>query len=200
LLYDYLQEGARLTWLVPGPTLDRLRAALPASHRARFDPVLRQLSPTTDDRIKQMAELQALLGAGDPGRGEALFHGKTACGSCHRVGPQGGTVGPDLTKVGAIRSGRDLVESILIPSATFAQGYDVWVVQTKQGDAFSGIRMPSGDETLTLRDASGAELRFDKDQLARVELSPISIMPEGLLGALHTDEIRDLLAFLQSLK
>ena len=129
-----------------------------------------------------------------------MFYGKVACGACHRIGLRGGTVGPDLTKVGAIRSGRDLLESILVPSATFAQGYDVWAVQTKAGDSYSGIRVQSGDETLTLKDASGAEICFRKDQIASLERSATSLMPEGLLGALGRDEVKNLLAFLQSLK
>ena len=43
---------------------------------------------------------------------------KATCSTCHRVGNEGGVIGPDLTKVGAIRTARDLVESLVVPGAT----------------------------------------------------------------------------------
>ena len=46
---------------------------------------------------------------------------KAACVACHTIGYVGGHVGPDLSRVGAIRQERDLVESILYPSASFVQ-------------------------------------------------------------------------------
>ena len=44
------------------------------------------------------------------------FHSeKAACFTCHAIGYRGGDVGPDLTKVGQIRSERDLLEAIVYP-------------------------------------------------------------------------------------
>jgi hypothetical protein len=51
-----------------------------------------------------------------------------------------------------------------------------------------------------LRDSSGAELRLRKDQVDAMTRSAVSIMPEGLDKAMRREELRDLLAFLQSLK
>jgi putative heme-binding domain-containing protein len=48
-------------------------------------------------------------------------------------------VGPDLTKIGAIRSGRDLIESIVRPSSTFAQGYESYSLTLKDGSEADGI-------------------------------------------------------------
>ena len=128
------------------------------------------------------------------------FWGRQPAATCHRVGERGGLVGPDLTKIGAIRSGRDLIESLAAPSATFAQGYEPYIVLLKDGDSLSGVRVGQSDDTFVLRDTSGNATRLDPEQIASVRRSEVSIMPEGLLGVLSQDEIRDLLAFLQSLK
>ena len=109
-------------------------------------------------------------------------------------------MGPDLTRIGAIRAGRDLIESLVMPSSTFAQSYETYALTTAAGDRISGVRVRQSDESMVLRDASGAETRIPDTLAAEVERQPISLMPEGLLSGLTQEEIRDLLAFLQSLR
>jgi putative membrane-bound dehydrogenase-like protein len=162
---------------------------------------IRQLLAQREERQRaQLAELEPLLAGGDPNRGQQLFIGKATCATCHRVGEHGGQVGPDLTKIGAIRSGRDLLESVVAPSATFAQGYEPYVVMLKNGDSLSGVRVRGNDESFVLREASGNEVRLEPTQVESVTRSQISIMPEGLLTALTQSEICDLFGYLQNLK
>ena len=64
--------------------------------------MLRNFSKFVDDSLK----------GGDVDRGHAVFFGaKAGCSSCHTIMADGGDVGPDLTGVGAIRSGIDLLEA-----------------------------------------------------------------------------------------
>ncbi|MDA0282317.1 MAG: hypothetical protein O3B86_03080, partial [Planctomycetota bacterium] len=66
----------------------------------------------TSNEIALNQRLSSLT-TGDAIRGREIFFGKTtACASCHTVAGQGGRVGPDLTKIGAIRKQRDLLEAI----------------------------------------------------------------------------------------
>jgi mono/diheme cytochrome c family protein len=63
-------------------------------------------------------------------RGRQVYHQKN-CGSCHRIGPEGGTTGPDLTHIGTIAairtpgmSAEDYIrESIRDPGAYVVPGY-----------------------------------------------------------------------------
>ena len=52
-------------------------------------------------RAKRVLERHALAHPGQPERGRALFQDekRTRCLSCHRVGKQGGDIGPDLTRI-----------------------------------------------------------------------------------------------------
>ena len=68
------------------------------------------------------------------------------------------------------------------------------------GDTVTGIRVRQPDDTIVLRDASGAETRVPAGEGASIERQKLSLMPEGLLGGLSEIEIRDLFAYLQSLK
>src|SRR5207247_6456180 len=85
-------------------------------------------------------EMFASLPAGDIRRCQAVFNSpKTACLTCHAIGYVGGHVGPDLTNIGQARTERDLLESVIYPSASFVRSYEPMIVVTKSGDEYSGV-------------------------------------------------------------
>src|SRR5690349_172157 len=47
---------------------------------------------------------------GDAARGRALFAGKGACLTCHRIGGEGSRFAPDLSDIGAIRPSEALLQ------------------------------------------------------------------------------------------
>jgi putative heme-binding domain-containing protein len=134
------------------------------------------------------------------GRGRGIFFGKkVACSSCHTIGAEGGHVGPDLTSIGSIRSGHDLLEAIVFPSASFVPGHEVYRVKTKNsGETLSGVIGEQEADAVILITGPNAELRIPRDQIALMERSTVSLMPEGLDTSLTQPEFTDLLAFLQA--
>jgi putative heme-binding domain-containing protein len=142
-----------------------------------------------------------LLAGGNVAGGRAVFFGnKVACSTCHSIGAVGGKVGPDLTKVGAIRSGHDLLESVLLPSASLAQGYESYRATIADGEEFCGIMVRQTADTVVLRSASGSEVQLWRNQIQEIRGAATSVMPEGLEQGMTPEEFRDLLAFLQSLR
>jgi len=124
------------------------------------------------------------------------------CSRCHRIGNRGGIVGPDLTSVGSRFSPRDLLVSMLDPSAVVAEKYRNVQVVTKDGKSISGQVLTSGDyRSTTLRIATdplnGTKvIEVPKTDIEEHQESPESPMPKGLLSTLTADEIADLLAWL----
>ena len=68
----------------------------------------------------------ALKGQGNADRGRKLFSDLKglACIKCHAVGKEGGTVGPELSSVGAKYPRDELIASVLYPSAKISSGYE----------------------------------------------------------------------------
>jgi putative heme-binding domain-containing protein len=156
---------------------------------------------SSSDAARTLRHWEPLLAKGSADRGRAIFFSpKTACATCHAVAGEGGTIGPDLTKVGAIRSGRDILESILFPSSTFAQGYQSFTIITMAGNDMQGIVARETTDGVLLRDASGTETPIRREQIREMKPANVSIMPTGLEQAITRQEFADLLAFLQSLK
>lgn len=89
-------------------------------------------------------ELSSVLAGGNPAQGRTIFFGTTAsCAACHSVAGQGANIGPDLSKIGAIRTPRDLLESIVFPSASIVRSYESFRVVTSNGRVHKPRRTPS---------------------------------------------------------
>jgi putative membrane-bound dehydrogenase-like protein len=197
---NYLEGSLRSGWRSADADLRALLEAVPNLSAGRRATLLRANAERLRDRQARMAEYEPLLTGGDSGRGRTIFFGKVAaCASCHRVGDEGGRVGPDLSRIGAVRSGRDILESILWPSSTFAQGYEPYSVATTDGRVLAGLIARRDAEVFVLRDSSGAETRLRRDEVEALRRSETSLMPEGLARTLTRAELRDLIAFLRSL-
>ena len=159
-----------------------------------------------DDRIGTSHEaalrlkLTSLV-SGSAERGREIFFGKkTACSSCHTVAGQGGKVGPDLTKIGAIRKQRDLLEAIMFPSSSFARGYKTWTIVTDRGRVQSGLITRETTDSLMLRRSDLSEVRIRRDSIEEMSESTTSVMPNGLDNRLTNQDLSDLLEYLSSLK
>jgi putative membrane-bound dehydrogenase-like protein len=154
------------------------------------------------DAVKQKEHIDQLLGQfpnGDIRRGQAIFNNpKVACFSCHAIGYIGGHVGPDLTKVGTIRTERDLLESIIYPSASFVRSFEPMIVRTKTGDDYSGVvRKDSADEVI-LATGPETEVHVSRSDILDMHQGTVSIMPQGLDSQLSVQELADLVAFLKN--
>jgi putative membrane-bound dehydrogenase-like protein len=196
---DYLSSAVNHGWRPREPDWGRFLAALPASARPRAEKLQRLLRERQAGQADRLRQLTPLLQGGDSERGRAIFFGKkVACASCHSIGNQGGKVGPDLTRIGAVRSGPDLLEAVVVPSASIAQGFETYLTVTKDGRSLIGTIARQARDVVVLRDSSGAETRLPRENIQEIVRLPTSLMPEGLERALSAEELRDLLAFLQS--
>ncbi len=68
-------------------------------------------------------------------------------------------------------------------------------IMLKDGRVLSGIVGAQSERTLTLRSV-GQETVIDKQDIAKRDTLPISLMPEGLLQAFTAEQQRDLLTYL----
>jgi putative membrane-bound dehydrogenase-like protein len=174
---------------------------LPVELRSSADSLRKHFQPERESQQERLTKFEPLLRGGNPERGRELFvSSKVACATCHAIGNQGGKIGPDLTRIGAIRAGRDILESILFPSSTFAQGYEPFAILTKEGEEFSGVLVEQNERRVVLRTGAGTQMNLSPSSIKELRRTALSIMPEGLETAIAEGEFRDLLAFLQSLK
>ena len=186
------------------------REMLAASLSAKPAPAMKPIpvepaapGPDAATLARQRARLEELLAAsahGDPERGKKLYlDAKSLCITCHAMGGVGGTFGPDLTKVGAIRTPRDLLEAIVFPSASLVRSYEPMLVKTKAGEALGLIKKDAPDEVV-ITTGPGVDTRFPRAEVLSFQPAATSLMPPGYDGIFTPAQLADLVAFLRTAK
>lgn len=177
------------------------RPASPATDMWLDIPAASMGQPLTGEQKLTLMETVRDLPKGDVARGrEVFFSTQATCSKCHRIGSEGGQVGPDLTTIGRSRSPGDMLEAILFPNATFARGFAPYVVLTDEGKTHSGIVLGESPEQLHLGIDQEKSIRIPNASIEAIQASDTSIMPADLTKTITQDQLADLIAYLRSLK
>ncbi len=147
------------------------------------------------------AAYREALAGGDPDRGRRIFFEKAEvqCVRCHKVGGQGGEVGPDLSGVGGKQPREYILESIVTPDRKIAEGFETLVVATADGQVQAGILKSEAGDSLKLMTPEGKLVTILKDDVDERKRGA-SAMPADLIKSLSRSEVRDLVAYLANQK
>ncbi len=156
-------------------------------------------SETKKRALPSLAEKAAAMGRADKGR-KVFESGKGTCIACHKVGVVGRPIGPDLSHIGAIRTERDLLESILFPSNTLARDYEAHIIETSDGQSTMGVIKSHTAEGLLVLDIAGQEKTIPHSGITGNTTLTTSLMPMGLDQTVPEQDMLDLVAWLRSLK
>ena len=143
----------------------------------------------------------ALLHGGDPEAGRRVFfeRGEAQCGRCHKATARGGEVGPDLSKSAAEKTPEQLLMAVLQPDREIAKGYEQVIVLTAS-DAVEVGRVEREDEKeLVLVQGDGTRRVIPKDRI-KGRKAGRSAMPDDAAKLLSKRDLRDLVAFLSTLR
>ncbi|MDD9866374.1 MAG: HEAT repeat domain-containing protein [Verrucomicrobiales bacterium] len=132
---------------------------------------------------------------GSPYAGKKLFN--TSCAACHKLFEQGGYIGPDLSTYQ-----RDDIDTMLLnivnPSAEIREGYENFLLTTKDGRTVVGFLVEQDNRTVVLRGLDGQDISLERKDIKTMKAQGVSLMPAGLLTGYTDDQIRDLMAYLRS--
>ncbi len=176
------------------PTLD---AWIAHASKTYPDLAARLRSP---DGVDESAWAKRLAGVawdeGDAGRGAGVFT-KASCASCHSGAA---ALGPDLAGVAGRFSREDLFTAIIRPSKDVAERYRTTRIATEAGHVYQGIVVYEAADSILLLTGPARTARIAHKQIASKTLTPLSLMPTGLLDGLKDGEIADLYAHLRAMK
>lgn len=143
----------------------------------------------------------ALLERGDRDRGELLFqhiHG-AGCAKCHRLDQAKNGFGPNLSSIGLRANARQIVQSIVEPSAVITEGFNQLIVVTDEGKVFYGVLLEESGLTLSLGQSNGDRVDIPKASIDERKTSPKSAMPE-MAELLTPQQVADLATLLLAMR
>ena len=163
--------------------------------------------------IRSLGAMPAEPLHGNAQHGEQIYRGKGNCAQCHALHGRGGTLGPELTDIGARRGPRYLRESLTDPEAAIPDSFTSYQkitllpnnflqvrVVTADGRHFSGTRLNEDSFSIQIRNAAGHVYSFFKEELQELHKdwgkSPMPSYREAFSPA----ELEDVVAYLASLR
>ena len=152
---------------------------------------------TSAEKQKEIAKYKEFLGTeailrADAKHGRVLFAQR--CGICHTMFGEGAKLGPELP--GSFADVDYLLQNILDPNANIGRDYQQTFVKTKDAQTVSGILAADDASSVTLKTLAGP-VTVQRADIAGIELSPNSLMPEGLLMGVDEESVRDLFLYLR---
>ncbi|MBL9091355.1 MAG: c-type cytochrome [Planctomycetaceae bacterium] len=140
--------------------------------------------------------------AGDAARGEQIFHQSSAanCKGCHAVRGFGKKLGPDLTSIGKKYEKAALLETIMDPSKAISHEYVTYVVETDEGQSYTGFVVDKNDKVVIIRTAEDKAVRIPAKHVDSLTATTKSMMPELVLREVTAQDAADLLAYLMTLR
>ncbi|MFO0804816.1 MAG: c-type cytochrome [Gemmataceae bacterium] len=143
---------------------------------------------------------KGIQGGRDFDRGRKLF-ATAKCFGCHRFDGEGGSHGPDLSGLAGRFSARDLLESVIDPNKEISDQYASVEIRTHDDRIVVGrIVNLNNNEVMVNTNMldPGSTTKVDRNNIASMKTSKVSMMPAGLLDTFKEDEVLDLMAYMLS--
>jgi putative heme-binding domain-containing protein len=196
-------------WLLDGQQVPRgdvsvtlvrqLRSFKDAGLDNALDRHFGKMSGSGADKQPEIAKIKLWLTAdfvkaGDVGHGREIY--SRSCALCHKLFDAGMEIGPELT--GANRTDIDyLLQNVVDPNALIGADYQLNTIELKDGRILVGMIRAEDANTLTVRTMTET-VTVPGSEVKTKTVSPMSMMPEGLLSVMSKEDTRDLFRYLAS--
>jgi putative heme-binding domain-containing protein len=177
-------DAARRMRLLNHPEKD-----LKATAAKRFD------SASSPARAEVVARYRpALARQGDPAKGHLVY--QKACAVCHQRGKEGLAIGPGLETVAA-HEPEKILANILDPNLDIQPGFHAYTATLKDGSQLFGLLASESGASLTFKLPDATTRALTRDQIATLQATGVSLMPDGLEAVVTVGEMADLIAWLK---
>lgn len=131
-------------------------------------------------------------------KGTELLTAK-GCLSCHRVGDRGSYVGPDLTTIGARRSGEEIRASLVSPNKNVTPENRGVELITSDGKTITGRLLRHDGFSVQMMDSNNQLKSFQKANLRKFEIVTTNPMT-SYANQMSAQDLTGLVRYLSSLK
>ena len=128
-------------------------------------------------------------------KGRLIFQSR--CSACHKLGGIGNSVGPDLAAL-TDKSPQSIIVSTIDPNREVSEQYNAYSVRLKNGSALVGMIADESASGFTLRGVDGKQQVILRADIASLNNTGRSLMPEGLETGLSLADMADLLAYVSN--
>lgn len=153
----------------------------------------------TNSKVDRETLVATLVGQinerGDASRGEVLY--RKHCAQCHQATGELSAIGPNLAAL-TDRSTQSLLTAVVHPNKAVEAKYKQRILVTTEGETLKGVVIQENASGVTLGMSDGSRRTIPSNEIEASRDSDQSLMPEGFEKTLSTEELSDLIKFLQT--
>lgn len=147
-----------------------------------------------DDRVFTEQDADPMVSLG-----RMIFEERAGCITCHSYNERGGTIGPNLDGLNQRMSAEGIQMALVFPDDYIAEGYEVRVLETRDGDVIRGRYRNETDDTIQILSEDGRRwTTYFKRDLVSLDHADDSLMPR-VYSSLSSSDQQALMIFLRSL-
>ncbi len=192
-LLDALESGTVSTHLI---TKARRNALIKHSNNAIATKAKKLFAASERPRNEIVSQYSKALSKlkGDRAAGKPIF--MQICIACHKIGEEGfAELGPNLASVAAWDRDQ-LLTNILDPNREVSPNYIEYLAQLNDDTTISGAIISETAHAIIIRRPDSSRQYILRSNIKKLTNSKLSLMPEGLEGALPPQKMADLVAYL----
>lgn len=192
LVVEAIESGAIARTELNASQVNTLRAEKDAALHARIVALLGEPKSLPRQTVVNRY-LPALARKGDRTQGIRVYEQR--CATCHRFQGAGRAVGPDFESVRSMGKEK-LLTQILDPNREVAPNYQAYLLESTNGESYTGLLMSENAGGVRLKTADGTETQWSRNQIKSLVPAGMSLMPEGLEEGISEQGMADLLEML----
>lgn len=202
IIFEQVRRGALFARTLIEPKVEeRILLNISPEQKEVFEELTANLEPISQEKqtliFTRLQEFNALEEPPSPDEGRIVFDQN--CAVCHKIGDEGGDIGPNLDGIGAWGQ-HGLAEKILDPNRNINETFRTYTIELKDGRVMTGLYRGEEGEVMVFADITGQEFTVPKDDIEARTPSRYSLMPDNFGESLSQQELNALLTYLLSLK
>jgi len=180
---------------IPPDVVQQLRSYEDTEIATRVEQAFGKAIDSAPEKIAEIKRLREILTADSGNHEKGKAHFTKRCGNCHQLFGEGKKVGPPLD--GYERGNLTFwLNSIVEPSLEIREGFQSYLILTKDGRVLNGMIAAQDPKTVTLRNADNQLSVISRDDIESLKAIRTSLMPTDVLKDMTPGELRNLFAYL----
>ncbi|PHN00948.1 PVC-type heme-binding CxxCH protein [Flavilitoribacter nigricans] len=185
--------------LLEPQVMERLQSGMSAGQQNTYTALTANILPPDEDIDQVINERLAGFVPSEHSIDKGKSNFSVYCGICHKVGDQGGNIGPQLDGIGNWGA-QALAEKILDPNRNISKAFSMYTVKLRDGSVKSGLLRREEGEVVVFADVQGQEFSIEKSEIVEQKPSAYTLMPASFRESIPEADFKDLMAYLLSLR
>jgi putative heme-binding domain-containing protein len=201
LVLNRVRQGKIFSRVLIEPKVgERMLFNISPKQKKEYDELTANVEPVNTERNKAISMMMRLYDQANTGNTlPTVAAGHMAwvqnCSPCHRIGTEGGNIGPNLD--GVSKWGPNaLATKIIDPNRNISEAFRNYTIKLKDGKVLAGLYRRDEGAIMIFADASGQEFSVAKNDIAERTASKFTLMPDNFRNKLSQTEFNAIINFL----